>query len=62
MTVCERAESLFPMPSRASVGEVGSDLGAALATLCALDSEIAQFSNGQIEVVTFASPRVGDTR
>jgi triacylglycerol lipase len=40
---------------------VGHSLGAALATLCALDSEVANLSNGQIRTVTFASPRVGDT-
>jgi triacylglycerol lipase len=41
---------------------VGHSLGGALATLCALDSEVANLSNGQIQAVTFASPRVGDTR
>jgi triacylglycerol lipase len=41
---------------------VGHSLGAALATLCALDAEVAKLSNGPIQVVTFASPRVGDAR
>jgi triacylglycerol lipase len=40
---------------------VGHSLGAALATLCALDPEVAKLSNGAIQAVTFASPRVGDT-
>jgi predicted lipase len=39
---------------------VGHSLGAALATLCALDSRVAELSNGPIQLVTFASPRVGD--
>lgn len=42
---------------------VGHSLGGALATVCALDSEVAKLSsNGEIQAVTFASPRVGDTQ
>jgi predicted lipase len=46
-----------PLP----VVTVGHSLGGALATLCALDAEVARLSNGPIKVVTFASPRVGNS-
>lgn len=39
---------------------VGHSLGGALATLCALDADIAKLASGQPRVFSFASPRVGD--
>jgi triacylglycerol lipase len=60
-------QSLFKVlsqlgPNPLPILVVGHSLGGALATLCALDSEVANLSNGTIQAVTFASPRVGDTQ